>query len=113
MSGKRYSEEFKIEADRQGRDRGYKVSEVAGRLGITTKSLYDLSKRYGNEQAQNLQISDQQKEICRLKAHRDEHGIQAMCRVLSVELNGYYAWLKQPESARAIDDRCFLRLIKQ
>jgi transposase len=68
MSGKRYSEEFKIEAVRQVTDRGYKVSEVAVRLGITTKSLYEWIKRYGDEQAQHLQISDQQKEIRRLKA---------------------------------------------
>jgi len=68
MSGKRYNEEFKIEAVRQVTDRGYKVSEVAGRLGITTKSLYDWIKRYGDEQAQHLQISDQQREIRRLKA---------------------------------------------
>jgi len=68
MSGKRYSEEFKIEAVRQVTDRGYSVSEVAGRLGITTKSLYDWIKRYGDEQAQHVQISDQQKEIRRLKA---------------------------------------------
>jgi len=59
MSGKRYSEEFKIEEVGQVTDRGYSVSEVAGRLGITTKSLYDWIKRYGDEQAQHVQISDQ------------------------------------------------------
>jgi transposase len=68
MSGKRYSEEFKIEAVRQVTDRGYKVSEVAAHLGITTKSLYEWIKRYGDEQAQHLQISEQQREIRRLKA---------------------------------------------
>ena len=45
MSGKRYPEEFKIEAVKQVTDRGYKVDEVANRLGITTKSLYDWIKR--------------------------------------------------------------------
>ena len=68
MSGKRYNEKFKIEAVRQVTDRGYKVSEVAARLGITTKSLYEWIKRYGDEQAQHLQISEQQREIRRLKA---------------------------------------------
>jgi len=67
MSGKRYTEEFKIEAVRQVTDRGHKVSEVAGRLGITAKSLYDWIKRYGDEQAQHSQISEQQREIRRLK----------------------------------------------
>jgi transposase len=39
--GKRYSEEFKIEAVKQITERGYSVHEVAERLGITTKSLYN------------------------------------------------------------------------
>lgn len=68
MSGKRYTEEFKIEAVRQVTDRGRSVAEVANRLGVTTKSLYDWIKRYGDEQAQHTQISDQQKEIRQLKA---------------------------------------------
>ena len=68
MSNKRYPEEFKIEAVLQVTDLGYKVPEVAGRLGITTKSLYEWIKRYGDEQDQHLQISEQQREIRRLKA---------------------------------------------
>lgn len=36
MSGKRYPEEFKIEAVKQVIDRGHSVSSVATRLGITT-----------------------------------------------------------------------------
>ena len=40
MSGKRYSEEYEIEAVGQVTERGYLVSEVANRLGITTNSLY-------------------------------------------------------------------------
>jgi transposase len=35
MSGKRYAEEFKIEAVNQVVERGYKASEVADRLGVT------------------------------------------------------------------------------
>jgi len=45
MSGKRYAEEFKVEAVRQVTDRNYSVREVAERLGVTTKSLYDWIKR--------------------------------------------------------------------
>ena len=40
---------------------------MASRLGITAKSLYDWIKRYGDEQAQHTQISEQQREIRRLK----------------------------------------------
>jgi transposase len=68
MSGKRYSEEFKIEAVKQVTERNHPVLQVANRLGVTTKSLYDWINRYGNEPAQHHQISDQQKEIRRLKA---------------------------------------------
>ncbi len=44
MSGKRYPEEFKIEAVKQVVDRGYSVASVATRLDITTHSLYALDK---------------------------------------------------------------------
>jgi len=40
MKGKRYTDEFKKEAVKQVTERGYSVSEVAERLGITTHSLY-------------------------------------------------------------------------
>ncbi len=47
MSGKRYPEEFKIEAVKQVVDRGYSVASVATRLDITTHSLYSWIKKYG------------------------------------------------------------------
>ena len=68
MSGKRYSEEFKVEAVRQVTDRGYKVSQVAQRLGVTTKSLHDWIKRYGDQGSQHQTITEQQEELRRLKA---------------------------------------------
>jgi len=40
MKGKRYSEEFKTEAIRQVVERGYPVADVAGRIGVSTHSLY-------------------------------------------------------------------------
>ena len=39
--GKRYTQQFKEEAVKQVVERGYSVAEVAERLGISTKSLYD------------------------------------------------------------------------
>ena len=48
MSSKRYREEFKIEAVKQVTERNYKISEVARRLGVTTKSLHDWIKKYGD-----------------------------------------------------------------
>ena len=39
MSGKQYSEEFKIEAVKQVTKRGYRVSDVCRKLGITSESV--------------------------------------------------------------------------
>ncbi len=47
MSGKRYPEEFKIEAVKQAVDRGHSIASVATRLDITTHSLYAWVKKYG------------------------------------------------------------------
>jgi hypothetical protein len=47
VSGKRYPEKFKIEAVKQVTGRGYKIGEVARRLGVTTKNLRDWIKKFG------------------------------------------------------------------
>lgn len=46
MSGKRYTDEFKIEAVRQVTEHGRPVVEVAQRLGITSHSLYAWKKAF-------------------------------------------------------------------
>ena len=38
--GKRYTQEFKIEAIKQATERGYSVAEPSERLGVCTKTLY-------------------------------------------------------------------------
>ena len=81
MSGKRYIEEFKIEAVKQVVDRGHSVSSVATRLGITIHSLYTCIKVYGPDTSTNKVQSDAQIEIRQLQkelgsgrtGHRD-HG---------------------------------------
>lgn len=40
MRGKRYPEEFKIQAVKQDVDKGFTMTDVAQRLGVTCKSLY-------------------------------------------------------------------------
>ncbi|EDT6761126.1 IS3 family transposase [Salmonella enterica subsp. enterica] len=67
MSGKRYPEEFKIEAVKQVVDRGHSVSSVATRLDITTHSLYAWIKKYGPEFSTHKEQSDAQSEIRRLQ----------------------------------------------
>lgn len=68
MSGKRYPEDFKIEAVRQVTDRGYKPADVAQRLGVTVKSLHDWINKYGNHSVQHQTLSNQQEELRKLKA---------------------------------------------
>ena len=47
-----------------------------------------------------------------IKAHRDRYSVQALCRVLEVAPSGYYEWLHQPLSNRALEDARLLRLIR-
>ena len=67
MSSKRYPEEFKIQAVRQVTDRGHSVAEVAGRLGVTTHSLYAWIKKFDPNAAECQAKADEQAEIGRLK----------------------------------------------
>jgi len=67
MSGRiRYTEEFKREAAAQVVSQGHSVRSVADRLGVSTKSIYDWVKLYGDKTGH----TDQQDkdEIRRLKA---------------------------------------------
>ena len=49
MGGRiRYTEEFKLGAVAQVMAKGHSVTSVAARLGVSTKSLYDWVKRYGD-----------------------------------------------------------------
>jgi putative transposase len=47
-----------------------------------------------------------------IKAHRDEHSVRTMCRLLDVAPSGYYAWLKEPLSTHAQEDARLIRLIR-
>jgi len=68
MSGKRYPDEFKIEAVKQVTERGYKIADVADRLGVTTKSLHNWIDKFGKPEKQSATIDNQQDEIRKLKA---------------------------------------------
>ena len=94
MSGKRYPEEFKIEAVKQVVDRGHSVSSVATRLGITTHSLYAWIKAYGPDSSTNKVQSDAQAEIRRLqkelKRVTDERDILKKATVDSIGQRNSY-----------------------
>lgn len=68
MSRTRFTDEFKRDAVAQVIDRGYAVSEVAERLGISTKSLYTWKEQL-SQSAKGAKIdTGQSREIRHLKA---------------------------------------------
>ena len=48
-----------------------------------------------------------------VKQQEDHHPTSMICRVMGIHPSGYYAWKKQPVSARAKDNQRLLGLIKQ
>ena len=68
MSSKRYTDEFKIEAVKQVTERGFPVSEVARRLGVTTHSLYAWKAKFGGSDVVQRVTQDQSAEIRRLQS---------------------------------------------
>lgn len=71
----RHTEEFKREAVAQFAERGHSVTSVEKRIGMSSKSLYDWVKKFGDEP--DTSAADAL-EIKRLKAEqRREHGGQA------------------------------------
>ena len=68
MSGKRYTNEFKIEAAKQVTDRGHSISDVAKRLGVSYKSLQDWVQKYSKPETQRKTDDAQTDEIRQLKA---------------------------------------------
>ncbi|PWN55610.1 hypothetical protein DEH80_10915 [Abyssibacter profundi] len=48
-----------------------------------------------------------------VRDHQHQFRVRTMCRVLNVHRSGYYAWLRNPLSRRALEDRRQTCLIKQ
>jgi transposase len=65
--GIRFTDEFKRDAVAQVVERGYAVSEVAERLGISTKSLYTWKAQFSKPLHVRAEVLDQAAEIKRLK----------------------------------------------
>ena len=70
MSNQRYSPEFKDEAVRQVIERGYSVSEVASRLGVSAHSLHKWVKaaKPDNSEQNDKELLEAKSEILRLRA---------------------------------------------
>ncbi|NOQ17410.1 MAG: IS3 family transposase [Methyloprofundus sp.] len=86
--GKRYTQEFKIEAVKQITDRGYSVAEVADRLGICSKTLYHWRHQLSDPPKQSKSSDDQLKiaklesELKRVTEERDifKKGRKVLCQ---------------------------------
>ena len=64
MSGRiRYTEEFKREAVVQVTERGHSATPVAKRLGVSSKSLYDWVKRFGDDPSKNGEDVAEERDI--------------------------------------------------
>jgi transposase len=68
MSGKRYTDEFKIAAVKQVTERGHAAHEVADRLGVSIHSMYSWIKRYSVPDEERIAADEQTDEVRRLKA---------------------------------------------
>jgi len=65
--GSRYTNEFKQEAVNQVVQHGYSVNDVAARLGISGKTLYNWVSKFSKSPTKRKQDDDLQAEIARLK----------------------------------------------
>ena len=70
MSTQRFTPEFKEEAVRQVVERGYRVSDVAARLGVSAHSLYKWVKAASPDKSeeQSKELLEAKSEILRLRA---------------------------------------------
>ena len=66
-TGIRFTDEFKQDAVAQVVERGYAVSEVAERLGISTKSLYTWKAPFSKSPRVRSEVAGQAAEIRRLR----------------------------------------------
>ena len=65
--GIRFTDEFKQDAVAQVVERGYTLSEVAERLGISTKSLYTWKAQFAKSPRVRSEVAERAAEIKRLK----------------------------------------------
>lgn len=70
MSSQRFTAEFKQEAVRQVTERGYRVAEVAARVGVSTHSLYKWVKAVSPDKTEQQagELLEARSEVLRLRA---------------------------------------------
>ncbi|CAG8998217.1 MAG: hypothetical protein CENE_00158 [Candidatus Celerinatantimonas neptuna] len=65
--GSRYTDEFKQEAVNQVVQHGYSVNDVAARLGVSGKTLYNWVSKFSKPSTKRKQDDELHAEIARLK----------------------------------------------
>ena len=48
-----------------------------------------------------------------IKSHQEEFSVSLMCQMMDVSRSQYYAWLKQPKTAREIENETLMIIIKE
>ncbi len=76
MSKVNFTDEFKRDAVRQITERGYRVSEVSERLGVSPHSLYAWKKKFSNlsdsgDEERAAEVRRLKKELARVTEERD------------------------------------------
>ena len=75
MGKAKFSEEFKRDAVAQITERGYPVSEVSRRLGVSPHSLYAWKKKFGSvsgpDNDKDVEIRRLKRELTRVAEERD------------------------------------------
>jgi transposase len=70
-----FSDDFKRDAVRQITERGYPVSEVSQRLGVSAHSLYEWRKKYASDVSKGGDQADEirqlKRELARVTEERD------------------------------------------
>ncbi|UGQ46083.1 IS3 family transposase [Massilia endophytica] len=111
MSGKRYTEEFKVAAVKQVLDRGHPAAQVAERLGVSIHSIYAWIKRYGVPEAERKANDAQTEEMRRLKAElkrvTEERDILPKGRgVLCQDVRVRYAFIREHQAVHSVRRLC-------
>lgn len=70
MAKEQYTEEFRLEAIRQVTEKGHPASQVADRLGVSSKTLYGWLKQYGGVRKvrKTSKLASTTEEVRQLKA---------------------------------------------
>ncbi|EPE2652581.1 IS3 family transposase [Vibrio fluvialis] len=97
--GSRYTDEFKQEAVNQVIQHGYSVNDVAARLGISGKTLYNWVSKFSKPPTARKQDNDLQAEIARLKkqlkrAEQERDILKEGRKVLCQRVKERYAFIK-------------------